>query len=600
MIGKSILLVSLALAFSGYSNATPRDEFSIDFERCRDDKFPTNQVLDRFTGIFFGDFITYDSLASLGPLAVEGDFSAPNYVVNANHGAICSRTRSFPSYALVVGGNVDTQNTMAYGSAYINGTGTLDQIVIEEKGCSVFDNKKTGVFSFPSVKEDLLLANQLLAEHEPTAFLLRTGTLTPFRDRQMDNYEILTFHTCGQTTCSIFPKLESQPDGMFLGQGDWKGPNSPTNRAKTYVYNIPVANGGSVTLDTTNPSAGLNICKTLFNIYPVDENGQFVPDGEFTLNRKTGGQLEGFINAPLGNIIDGSVGNFAGNVVGKSYTWEKPSDGVELHDMKAGGGSCEAYDGCMPFFLPPGVSKTTSRKTTTTKATTKTTSKGTTTTTEDVDVETLTDTLTVTKLQPATTTVTDTATLLSQDTATTTLVQQVGAVTNTVTLIQDGVTVTLESDPKTVEIVIDHPPSTITESGQTVVIPGQNSTITREPEERLTTEVYTTTITESGSTFVSLVTTTRVLPGNGGGVVTLIEPSNSVETIISSVAPVTVAPVTVTETFIEWHPRKHYHQGSDEPCYQDDEEEEQEEDEVYYDEDCDDDDEELKERYHNN
>lgn len=140
----------------------------------------------------------------------------------------------------MVGGNVDTRNTMAYGSAYINGTGTLDQIIIEEKGCSVFDNKKTGVFSFPSVEEDLLLASQEFAEHEPTAFLLKTGTLTPFKDRQMDNYEILTFHTCGQTICSNFSKLESQPDGMFFGQGDWKGTNSPINRAKTYVYNVRI------------------------------------------------------------------------------------------------------------------------------------------------------------------------------------------------------------------------------------------------------------------------------------------------------------------------------------------------------------------------
>lgn len=299
-----------------------------------------------------------------------------------------------------------------------------------------------------------------------------------------------------------------------------------------------------------------------------------------------------------GNIIDGSVGNFAGNIVGKSYTWEKPSDGVELHDMKAGGGNCEAYSGCMPFFLPPGISKTTSRKTTTKKTTTKATSKRTTTTTEG-DVDTLTDTLTdtVTMLQSAITTVTNTATL-SQDTTTTTLVEQVGVVTDTVTLIQNEVTMTVEQEPRTVEIIIDHEPSTITEGGQTIVFPGQNRTVTQEPGAEVTTEVYTTTITESGSTFLSLVTTTRALPG-GGGVVTLIGPGNVIQTTVASTE---FAPVTVTETIMEWYPRKHYHHGSDEPCYEDDEEEERDEEEEDEDEDCDEDEdryEDHKDRYQN-
>lgn len=58
-----------------------------------------------------------------GPFAAKGNFIAPNYVVNANHGQDCSATGSVKSYGLVVGGQSFSNNVQVHDSAFI-GSGT--------------------------------------------------------------------------------------------------------------------------------------------------------------------------------------------------------------------------------------------------------------------------------------------------------------------------------------------------------------------------------------------------------------------------------------------------------------------------------------------
>lgn len=69
MTRKSVLLTSLALAFSGFSKATPRDEFSVDFERCHDDKFPTNLVVSSLITQTFIPNLTAMAYSSIDLLA---------------------------------------------------------------------------------------------------------------------------------------------------------------------------------------------------------------------------------------------------------------------------------------------------------------------------------------------------------------------------------------------------------------------------------------------------------------------------------------------------------------------------------------------------
>ncbi|KAL7335318.1 hypothetical protein PS15p_200810 [Mucor circinelloides] len=348
--------VSVVQRFGGY--LFPR-AVETDLDDCRETNGYENDILTRFTGIFFGDFYTGGGTDILGGLAVEGNMHAPNYVVNANHGADCSDPDSFNSYGLVVKGIVDTFNTHVHGNAFLNSGGTTEEVIELDVGCFVTDQAGTGNFDFDLVKKIAINSNQDFASLQPTVVLEPDGSLTELREGQLANYEILTFHSCSGLLCSSYSEIESDPSAIFFGQGNWNGvQGSEIDPDKTYVLNIPVKNGETIEFDGNNPTLGFNPCKLIYNFYPVDDAGQYVPDGEFTLIRRTANQLGGFTLAPRGHIVDGSVGNFSGNLIGLDYTWENLDAGVEIHDYNAAGGDCNQYLGCVPVHVtsdPPTV-----------------------------------------------------------------------------------------------------------------------------------------------------------------------------------------------------------------------------------------------------
>ncbi|KAI8645925.1 hypothetical protein BD408DRAFT_456630 [Parasitella parasitica] len=312
-----------------------------DFDDCTGPGWETD-LLARFTGIFFGDFYTGGDKDILGALAVEGDLHAPNYIVNVDHGADCANVNSFNSYGLVVGGKVDTFNTNVHGSAYIAGGGTIEEVIELDEGCSVTDQQGTGLFDFGLVKELLQGSSQDFATHPATAILETDGSLTNIRDSELSLYEILVFHTCQSTSCSSDKAKESDPSHIFFNKGSWNGVHGlDVNPDKTYVLNIPVTNGDTFTMTTPHPSSGFNPCNVIYNLYPVDANGNYMADGTFTFHRRTSDPLQGFVLAPRGHILDGNTGNFGGQVVGLDYTWQNLNSGVEILDYKAGGADCD-------------------------------------------------------------------------------------------------------------------------------------------------------------------------------------------------------------------------------------------------------------------
>ncbi|GAN08449.1 hypothetical protein MAM1_0205d07961 [Mucor ambiguus] len=340
--------VSIVQRFGGY--LFPR-AVETNLDDCRETSGYENDILTRFTGIFFGDFYTGGGTDILGGLAVQGNMHAPNYVVNANHGADCSDPNSFNSYGLVVGGIVDTFNTHVHGNAFLNLGGTIEEVLEMDNGCFVTDQLGTGNFNFDIVRQMSIKSNQDFAALQPTVVLEPDGSLTELREGQLANYEIITFHSCSGAICSSYPEIESDPSAIFFGQGNWNGiQGSEIDPDKTYVLNIPVVNGDTIELDSNNPTLGFNPCKLIYNFYPVDAvTGEYVPDGEFTLIRRTANQFGGFTLAPRGHIVDGSVGNFSGNLIGLKSTITST----------AAGGNCDQYLGCVPEHVtsePPTVS----------------------------------------------------------------------------------------------------------------------------------------------------------------------------------------------------------------------------------------------------
>ncbi|KAI7883292.1 hypothetical protein K492DRAFT_192821 [Lichtheimia hyalospora FSU 10163] len=303
-----------------------------------------------FTGIFYEDFNTGGTGQDiLGPLAVGGNFHAPNYIVNANHGVDCSadETSSYNSIGLVIGGDSTTFGTHVRGDSLIAGNGDQGQFDQQLQGCRVITDEGTGHFDFPRSASDAETLSQRLASLNTNRVLNTNGVVSAVPNVNDDNFKVFHFNTCQAASCGVSASDASTPDEIFFGIGNWNGPNGdvPSN-ADTVVFNVPVTSGDTITLRTNAPTHGFNSCNAVYNFYPVDENGNFDPNGEFTIHRETGSQFEGLVIAPRAHIRDGNTGNFAGTVVGLDYDWLDPSGGVEIHDWRAAG--CSNYGGCLP------------------------------------------------------------------------------------------------------------------------------------------------------------------------------------------------------------------------------------------------------------
>lgn len=126
-----------------------------------------------------------------------------------------------------------------HGSAYLSGSGTVHEIKELEHGCQVTDQKGTGHFNFENIERILLKTSQQFANSTPTLILEDNNSLTELR-KEMENYEILVFHTCRTAKCSPHKNSESVPNHLYWGQGNWNGVSGPitVSRDKTYILNV--------------------------------------------------------------------------------------------------------------------------------------------------------------------------------------------------------------------------------------------------------------------------------------------------------------------------------------------------------------------------
>jgi choice-of-anchor A domain-containing protein len=196
--------------------------------------------LNRFTAIIFGDFYTGGSQDILGALAVEGDFHAPNYVVNTNGGPECDDEDSLYYYGLIVGGITDTINTQVHGSAYLGGGGTIENVVTLEEGCIVTEDEAYDVFDFDDTKAFLIQTSSDFAGLDATLLLGSDHSLTNLRECGEDSYEVITFSSCGELGYSATTEFESYASSIFFGEGNWNGVQGSItiDRSKTYILNV--------------------------------------------------------------------------------------------------------------------------------------------------------------------------------------------------------------------------------------------------------------------------------------------------------------------------------------------------------------------------
>ncbi|KAI9486218.1 MAG: hypothetical protein EXX96DRAFT_604411, partial [Benjaminiella poitrasii] len=412
MVYKATVLLTLATCastvlalsiprYDTYGNLVSRNSFVTplldkrDSWVCSDDS-DASHMLTHFSGVFFGDFDTDGGKDILGPLAVEGNFKASGYYVNANLDVDCSDD-SIDSFGLVVGGSVDASDIRIRGNADVpNGSSGLQETI---SSCKIAQGSSN--FDFDQAKNNAIKASKVLASMEPTLQLDSNGKLTSIGSSK-DGFNVLTLNTCNGGNCNLFPGEMSDGSAFLEGKGNWNGAQGmswPTDG--TLVINVPVSEGETFTIAGNNPTMGMDPCITIFNFYPSDSNGKYT-SGSITVERNTGGNFGGLTLAPEASIVDSSTGAFAGTIIGGDYSWD--GSGVEIHTYATAGGSCTTFGGCLPIAdnnppAPPISSTTTTKSatkssTTTTKKMTTTTGKHSTTTSGTSSTESATTTTT--------------------------------------------------------------------------------------------------------------------------------------------------------------------------------------------------------------
>ncbi|KAI8577793.1 hypothetical protein K450DRAFT_282252 [Umbelopsis ramanniana AG] len=313
------------------------------FCECTYDGEGTITKLLEFNAIVFGDFTTFGGQDILGRLAVQGNFNAPNYVVNANTQPTCYGENTVPwdELALAVGGDILSIDTDVHGHWWTGGSGAGLQL---NEGCDSPANVDTP-FPFDAVRSDVLTLSQKMATQVPDLLLQEDGDLTYYEDLSTNCYHVMTLTPCqlNPLICLLLAQ-HSSPKAILLGIGNWNGPSDPyPTDGKTVIINVPVYDGTTYEISTNQPSQGANSCKIIWNFYPVDATGAYLSTGSFTIIRHTGSPFTGVVIAPLGDIIDGSSSVFEGRFYAKSYMWEH-LNGVEIHDTPP----CDNYHFCLP------------------------------------------------------------------------------------------------------------------------------------------------------------------------------------------------------------------------------------------------------------
>lgn len=190
------------------------------------------------------DFITFIQGGTgqdiLGPLAVGGNFHAPNYIVNANHQVNCNADEktSFDSVGLVIGGDSTTHNTHLRGDDLIAGDGNAEQFDQQLAGCRVITDEGTGHFDFPRSASDALTLSEVLAGLSTNRVLHTNGVVSAVPNSNDDDaFKVFHFDTCRAASCH--GSDASRRDEIFFAMGNWNGPNGdvPSND-DTVVFNV--------------------------------------------------------------------------------------------------------------------------------------------------------------------------------------------------------------------------------------------------------------------------------------------------------------------------------------------------------------------------
>ncbi|KAI8146463.1 hypothetical protein BJV82DRAFT_598639 [Fennellomyces sp. T-0311] len=347
VISSIALAAALATADSFSRRASIPDSCPLDHNTWSGDVFTS------FTGLVANDFTVGGGGKEIaGRLAVGGTFTARDYTVNAGNDVDCTghqNNTSFTDQGLVAVGKVNPQNVAVNGYSVLLGGGDISGIQPIDPACTVSTEPLFGELQLRIAQDAAVTASSLFAFMEPHYSMDANGKVTKLYDGAEDKYAVFKFHSCEAENCSTSGQLSDPTGFLFNTNGTYKGMTGDVPSSdKTVIFNIPVTQSDTITITNDLISEGLNPCKTIFNFYAVDMGGGYDFEDVFTVNRTNAGPISGFTLAVRGNIIDGPLGGFVGQIVSNAYTWGDMHTGPSILSYASASDQCTTFDGCFP------------------------------------------------------------------------------------------------------------------------------------------------------------------------------------------------------------------------------------------------------------
>lgn len=160
----------------------------------------------------------------------------------------------------------------------------------------------------------------------PTLVVDTNNTVTRVRDPINGEYEVFQFSNCLRDSCgNTFPGQMSYAIDILQNPRYFDGFKGFTpNPNMVYVFNVslilfltviksnicfkntqvPLRDDSVSVIDTSIPARGMDPCKVIYNLYPVDNNDTFKSDGSFQFLRGNNDVMGGYILSPLGKKIN--------------------------------------------------------------------------------------------------------------------------------------------------------------------------------------------------------------------------------------------------------------------------------------------------------
>ncbi|CEP16950.1 hypothetical protein [Parasitella parasitica] len=303
-----------------------------------------HDFMNHFTGIFYNDFVTNRGHAIFGPLAVGGKATIPSYSVDTRRLANCSSTDLVKRLGLYAKSLSSPATLHISGDIDVGTTPRFNTLVNENPKCKTLTSFDTKAFKFNEIWPSAIEMSTFLASQAPTHVLTSDGTVKLVHETQDQRFYIFQFGPCSSNGCRPGTDIISDASDILIGGSAWRGPNNGYPTARMIVFNVGVVAGQTISITTDRPSSGLSGCRVIYNFYPINTSTSTIDTtAEISINRLTNNKMEGLVMNLYGSVNDGPHGNFAGQLVGKSYKWINTSQGADIMNYED---DCYGKFGC--------------------------------------------------------------------------------------------------------------------------------------------------------------------------------------------------------------------------------------------------------------